>query len=150
IAVLFFWQRSAAMRAKDKKKKKPTLGIEFLPDLPYLFGIGLLGLMLYFRLQGGEVFYIEPFSAPQNDIFNQLLWLFIFISLVAMSYSEIDSSNDFLILTPTRVIFADTQLLVRQIQQELVVENIQKVNVRADSYLAYLLGYFRNWTQRLM
>jgi len=149
LAVLFFWQRSAGLRAKDKKKKKPTLGIEFLPELPYLFGVGLLGLMLFFRLQGGEVFYIPPFSAPKNDIFNQLLLLFSFISLVVLIYIAIDWSNDFLILTPTRVIFEDTELLVRQIQQELVIENIQQVNVRADSYLAYLLGYFRNWAQWL-
>jgi hypothetical protein len=149
VAVLYFWQRSAAVRAKDKKRK-PTLGIEFLPDLPYLFGVGLLGLMLYFRLQGGEVFYIQPFSAPRADLFSQLLLLFSFISLIVLVYIAIDWSNDFLILTPTRVIFEDTELLVRQIQQELVIENIQQVNVRADSYLAYLLGYFRNWTQRLM
>jgi len=149
LAVLFFWQRSAGLRAKDKKKKKPTLGIEFLPELPYLFGVGLLGLMLFFRLQGGEVFYIPPFSAPKNDIFNQLLLLFSFISLIVLIYIAIDWSNDFLILTPTRVIFEDTELLVRQIQQELVIENIQQVNVRADSYLAYLLGYFRNWAQWL-
>src|SRR6266508_2489228 len=75
VVVLFFWQRSAGIRAKDKKKKKPTLGIEFLPALPYLFGVGLLSLMLYFRLLGGEVFYIPTFSAPKNDIFNQLLLL---------------------------------------------------------------------------
>jgi len=149
LVVLFFWQRSAGLRAKDKKKKKPTLGIEFLPELPYLFGVGLLGLMLFFRLQGGEVFYIPPFSAPKNDIFNQLLLLFSFISLIVLIYIAIDWSNDFLILTPTRVIFEDTELLVRQIQQELVIENIQQVNVRADSYLAYLLGYFRNWAQWL-
>jgi hypothetical protein len=149
LAVLFFWQRSAGIRARDKKKK-PTLGIEFLSELPYLFGVGLLGLMLFFRLQGGEVFYIEPFSTPQNDLFNQLLLLFSFISLIVLIYIAIDWSNDFLILTPTRVIFEDTELLVRQIQQEIVIENIQQVNVRADSYLAYLLGYFRNWTQRIM
>ena len=148
MVVLFFWQRSARIRAKDKKK--PTLGIMFLPDLPYLFGVGLLGLMLYFRLQGGEVFYIEPFSTPQNDLFNQLLLLFSFISLIVLVYIAVDWSNDFLILTPTRVIFEDTELLVRQIQQEIVIENIQQVNVRADSYLAYLLGYFRNWSQRIM
>jgi hypothetical protein len=147
LAVLFFWQRSASFRAKNKKK--PTLGIGFLPDLPYLFGVGLLGLMLFFRLQGGEVLYIPPFSVPQNDIFNQLLLLFSFISVIVVIYIAIDWSNDFLILTPTRVIFEDTQLLVRQIQQEIVVENIQQVNVRADSYLAYVLGYVRNWTQRL-
>ena len=150
LAVLFFWQRSAGLRAKDKKKKKSTLGIDFLPDLPYLFGVGLLGLMLFFRLQGGEVFYIPPFSAPNNDIFNQLLLLFSFISLIVLIYIAIDWSNDFLILTRTRVIFEDTELLVRQIQQELVIENIQQVNVRADSYLAYLLGYFRNWAQRIL
>ncbi len=149
VAVLFFWQRSAGIRAKNKKKK-PTLGIESLPELPYLFGVGLLGLMLFFRLQGGEIFYVEPFSTPRSDIFNQLLLLFSFISLIVLVYMAIDWSNDFLILTPTRVIFEDTELLVRQIQQELVIENIQQVNVRADSYLAYLLGYFRNWTQRLM
>jgi hypothetical protein len=149
IAVLFFWQRSAAIRAKDKKKK-PTLGIEFLPELPYLLGVGLLGLMLYFRLQGGEVFYIQPFSTPQNDIFNQLLLLSSFISVIVLVYIAIDWSNDFLILTKTRVIFEDTELLVRQIQQEIAIDNIQQVNVRADSYLAYLLGYFRNWTQRIM
>ena len=106
--------------------------------------------MLFFRLQGGEVFYIQPFSTPQNDLFNQLLLLFSFISLIVLVYIAIDWSNDFLILTPTRVIFEDTELLVRQIQQEIVIENIQQVNVRADSYLAYLLGYFRNWTQRIM
>jgi hypothetical protein len=148
--VLFFWQRSAGIRAKDKKKKKPTLGIEFLPELPYLFGVGLLGLMLYFRLLGGEVFYIEPFSTPRNDLFNQLLLLFSFISLIVLVYIAVDWSNDFLILTRTRVIYEDTQLLVRQVQQEIVIENIQQVNVRADSYLAYLLGYFRNWSQRIM
>ncbi len=150
IVVLFFWQRSVATRAKDKKKKKPTLGIEFLPELPYLFGVGLLGLMFFFRLQGGEVFYIEPFSTSRNDIFNQLLLLFSFISFIVLVYIAIDWSNDFLILTPTRVIFEDTELLVREIQQELVIENIQQVNIRADSYLAYLLGYFRNWWQRLI
>jgi hypothetical protein len=147
LVVLFFWQRSAGIRARDKKKKKPTLGIEFLPELPYLFGVGLLGLLLSFRLLGGEVFYIPPFSEPRNDIFNQLLLLFSFISVIVLIYIAIDWSNDFLILTPSRVIFEDTELLVRQIQQELVIENIQQVNVRADSYLAYLLGYFRNWAQ---
>jgi PH (Pleckstrin Homology) domain-containing protein len=147
VVVLFFWQRSVSIRTKDKKK--PTLGIGFLPNLPYFFGVGLLGLMLFFRLQGGEVFYIEPFSLPQNDLFNQLLLLFSFISLIVLVYIAIDWSNDFLILTPTRVIFEDTELLVRQIQQEIVIENIQQVNVRADSYLAYLLGYVRNWIQRL-
>src|SRR5215212_7151360 len=39
LAVLFFWQRSVSIRAKDKKKQKSTLGIEFLPNLPYLFGV---------------------------------------------------------------------------------------------------------------
>jgi len=150
LAVLFFWQRSAALRAKNKNKKKSSFGVEFLPDLPYLFAVGLLGLMLYFRLLGGEILYIPPFSVPQNDIFNQLLLLVSFISLGILVYIAIDWSNDFLILTPTRVIFEDTELLVRQIQQELVIENIQQVNVRADSYLAYLLGYVRNWTQRIM
>src|SRR5215207_5961481 len=42
---LIFWQRSTAIRAKDKKKPKPTLGIGFLPELPYIFGVGLLSLM---------------------------------------------------------------------------------------------------------
>src|SRR5215207_6100747 len=84
VVVLIFWQRSTAIRAKDKKKPKPTLGIGFLPELPYIFGVGLLSLMLYFRWQGGQVFYIEPFSAPQNDLFNQLLLLFSFTSLIVL------------------------------------------------------------------
>ena len=105
--------------------------------------------MLFFRLQGGEIFYIAQFSTPRTDLFNQLLLLFSFISLIVLGYIAIDWSNDFLILTPTRVIFEDTELLVREIQQELVIENIQQVNVRADSYLAYLLGYFRSWSQRI-
>jgi hypothetical protein len=73
------------------------------------------------------------------------LILISFLSFLALVYIAIDWSNDFLVLTPTRVIYEDTQLLVRQVQQEIVIENIQQVNVRADSYLAYLLGYLRRW-----
>ena len=76
--------------------------------------------------------------------------MFSFVSIIALVYIAIDWATDFLILTPTRVIFEDTQLLVRQIQQEIVIANIQQVNVRADSYLAYLLGYVRNWWQRII
>ena len=146
IVVLFFWHRTAGMRAKQQKA---TFGTAFLSNLPYILVVGLLGLMLFFRLQGGEIFYIDPYSPPRNDLFNQLLLLVSFVSLFILIYIAIDWSNDFLILTPTRVIFEDTELLVRQIQQEIVIENIQQVNVRADSYLAYLMGYFRNWSQRI-
>ena len=145
ICVLFFWHRNAARRAKTKNTTSTLLY-----NLPYLFAVGLLGLMLFFRLQGGEVFYIEPFSTPQNDVFNQVLLLFSFIAIIALVYIAIDWSNDFLILTPTRVIFEDTQLLVRQIQQEIVIANIQQVNIRADSYVAYLMGYVRHWWQRII
>jgi len=147
IVVLFFWYRTAGIRAKEKKA---TFGTAFLANLPYVLAVGLLGLILFFRLQGGEIFYIKPYSQPRNDLANPLLLLVSFISLIVLSYIAIDWSNDFLILTKTRVIFEDTELLVRQIQQELVIENIQQVNVRAESYLAYLLGYFRNWTQWIL
>jgi hypothetical protein len=144
VALLYLWQRSTRRRAKDKKKKA-SFGLAYLPDLPYLLGIALLVLMLFFRLQGGEIFYIDPFSAGQNDIFNQILLAIVLVALVGLIYIAIDWSNDFLVLTPTRVIYEDTQLLVREVQQEIVIENIQQVNVRADSYLAYLLGYIKHW-----
>src|SRR5262249_37404089 len=77
--LLYFWYRSATARAKAKKSS-------FWASLPYLFGVMLLGLILFFRLQGGEVFYIAPYAPHQNDLLNQFLWFGAFLALLALIY----------------------------------------------------------------
>jgi Bacterial PH domain len=63
-------------------------------------------------------------------------------------YNVLDWANDFLVLTNFRVIHIDTQLLVRDVKQEIVIDNIRQVDNRADSYIAYWLGYLRRGIER--
>ena len=131
--LVLLWQRRSRRPAKGKKPSQ----YPWLPDIPFLLGIGVLALLVFFRFRGGRVFYINPLEARGDDPLNLVLTGMALVLFVALVYIVIDWLNDYLILTRTRVIYDDQQLLIRHIQQELLIENIQQVNVRADSYLAY-------------
>jgi hypothetical protein len=134
--LVWLWQRQSRPPAKGKK---PTR-FSTLRDVPFLLGIGVLALAVFFRFRGGRLFYVNPLVARGGDTLNLVLIVIAVALTVALIYIVIDWANDFLILTPTRVIYDDQQLLIRNIQQELLIANIQQVNVRADSYFAYGLG----------
>lgn len=118
-----------------RNPKKPPRGI------PYLIGIGVLLLIFYFRFQGGRLFYVNPYEAAGGDVLNLLLILVAIMMLLGLVYSVIDWANDFLILTNTRVVYDDQQFLVRHIQQQMLISDIQQVNMRQESYLEYWFDY---------
>jgi hypothetical protein len=137
---LFWWLNRTA-----KKKKSSDLFINALA----LFSVLVLGFIVYFRYQGGRVFSIEP-SQAGGGLLNVFLFLGGLLALGLSIYILIDWANDFLILTNTRVVYDDTQLLVRHVQQDVLIDNIQQVNLSADSYLAYFLGYVERWRLQLL
>lgn len=119
-----------------RNPKKPPRGI------PYLVGIALLFLTFYFRFRGGRLLYINPLeSSKAGDVFNLLLFLITLAMIGVLAYIAIDWANDFLILTNTRVVYDDQQLLVRHVVQQILIENIQQVVARAESYPEHWLDY---------
>lgn len=141
IALLgFFW-----WRLRRRKPKKPPLG------LPYLLGIGVLGLAFYFRFQGGRLLYINRFDAAGADALNVALMALAFLSIPLLIYIVIDWADDFLILTNTRVVYEDRQaipvlswifpgLFLRHVQQQMMISDIQQINYRSETYREYWLG----------
>jgi Bacterial PH domain len=136
-------------RAATKKKQKPSRFSIAVNGL-FLLGILVLGLIVYFRYSGGRIFYLDPAYARGGDVINILLILIGLFTIGALIYITIDWANDFLILTNTRVIYDDTQLLVRHVKQEILIDNVQQVNLSADSYLAYFLGYLARWRHQFL
>jgi hypothetical protein len=146
-ALALAWQRRN--QAAAKKKQKPGR-FSYLIDGLFLLGAGVLSLFIYFRYRGGRIFFVDPAFARGGDLINILLILVGLIALGALIYITIDWANDFLILTNTRVIYDDTKLLVRHVKQEILIENVQQVNLSADSYFAYFLGQLAHWRDRLL
>jgi hypothetical protein len=140
-AILFWWtSRSGA--------KKGRAGL--FVDVLIVFGVLILGVLVYFRYQGGRVFSIDPGQARGGDIFNVGLFSLGLLALGACIYILLDWANDFLILTSTRVVYDDTQLLVRHERQGILIDDIQQVNLSADSYVAYFLGYLALWRDQFL
>jgi hypothetical protein len=136
-AVLLWW-----LRRSSKRKKAPSSLL--LDTLVVLFVIAI-GLTVYFRYQGGRIFYVDPAYQRGGDVFNIALIGIGLVMLAITIYILIDWANDFLILTNTRVVYDDRQLLVRHVTQQILIDNIQQVNLSADSYLAHFLGYLTLW-----
>src|SRR5690242_13343246 len=132
VLTLVLWQSG-----RNSKRKRA-----WLYNLPYLFGVGVLALAFLFRYQGGRLFHIDRFSTSAGgDLLNVGLIAAALVMGVILVYNVLDWANDFLFLTNTRVIYSDTQLLVRDVRQEVLIENIRQVDRRSDNYPAYWLGY---------
>lgn len=132
-ALVLFWQRGI-QRRKENRNLLNT-------GVFYLIAIGTLGLLLVFRWEGGRVLYIDPLEAHPFDLPNLILVAVTLLMIGLMFYLYIDWVDDYLVLTNTRVVYDDDQFLVRHIQQQILIDDIQQVNMRADSYLAHWLGY---------
>lgn len=146
VGLAYLWVRRSEQAAKKKSKGR----LVFLADWLLIGGIALLILMIYFRYQGGRVFYIDPAYARGIDIINIGLFVIGLGALAFLTYLVIDWANDFFILTNQRVIYDDQQLLVRHVKQEILIENIQQVNLSAESYFAYFLGQLALWRDQLL
>ncbi len=112
-----------------------------LSSLLYFVSIGILGLVLLFRFQGGRLLHVDPYSTGTSDTFTLLLFLTAIAMGAIVAYVVIDWANDFLVLTNLRVVYDDQQLLVRHVQQQLLISDIQQVNLHQNTYLQHWLGY---------
>ncbi len=135
VAVLiFFWQRSDSKKSKNKSKY-------FEAEWLYLIGAGMLLLLIWFRYQGGQLLYIDPLNARPADLINTLLIILAFLMILYVLYVAIDWRDNALILTNARVVYDDEQFLVRHIQQQILISDIQQVSRRQNTYPAVLFGY---------
>jgi hypothetical protein len=133
LLLVFLW-----LRGRNPKQK------HFLSmrDLPYLFAIGVVGLSIIFRYRGGRLFHIDPFATPAGgDLLNVALIMLALTMAVILIYNVIDWANDALILTNMRVISYDQQFLVRDVKQQVLIEDIRQVDRRSDTYPAHWFGY---------
>ena len=134
IGVLFLLWRRGVQRRKENRNRLNT-------SVFYLAAIGTLALLLVFRWEGGRLLYIDPLEARPFDLINLGLVAVTVLMAGLMFYLYFDWVDDYLVLTNTRVVYDDDTLLVRHIQQQILIDDIQQVNMRADSYLSHWLGY---------
>jgi hypothetical protein len=127
--ITVFW-----LRPRPPKTKSRTW--------PYVIPIAILLLVFYFRYQGGQLFFIDPSNAGNGgDLINILLIVTTIGSILYLLYVAIDWRDNALILTNYRVVYDDEQFLIRHVQQQISIDDVQQVNVRANRYLEYWLGY---------
>jgi hypothetical protein len=139
--IALIWTRQSG---KGKKTRSSFV------DVLFLLGVIVIGTLIYFRYQGGRVFYVDRAYERGGDVFNLALIGMGLLLLGVCLYILLDWANDYLILTNTRVVYDDTQLLVRHVSQGILIDNIQQVNLSADSYLAYFLGYVELWRDQFL
>jgi hypothetical protein len=135
IALAALWWFYSSQQAKRKQKSRFGLS-------PFFFlAVMVLLLAFWFEFQGGDIFGVDPLAARPFDLLNIVLIAVALVSLVVILYLTIDWYNDYLIVTNNRVIYDDNQFLVRYIQQQILIDDIQQVNLRADTYPAYWFNY---------
>ncbi|MCG8351479.1 MAG: PH domain-containing protein [Chloroflexales bacterium] len=106
----------------------------------------ILALLLYFRLQGGQVFYIDPLEARPFDLINLVLIAIVIGGLLRIIYLFVDWANDQLVLTNKRVIREDEvviipKLIERKSQDQIEIDNIQSVKASSNTYVQNWFNY---------
>jgi hypothetical protein len=105
-----------------------------------------LALLLYFRLQGGRVFYVDPLAAQPFDAINLLLIAIVIGGLLRIIYLFVDWANDQLVLTNKRVIRDDEVVIIPKLiesksQEQLEIDNIQSVKASSNTYVQNWFNY---------
>lgn len=135
ILLVALWARGEAK--KQRRKDTPWRN----PDVLYLLAILALGLAIWFRSIGGELIVIDPVYSRAGDAINIVLSLITIFMLLAVAYLYNDWRNDVLVVTNKRVIYDEETMFIRHVRQQILIDDIQQVNVRADTYQATLFGY---------
>lgn len=101
----------------------------------------LMGVVL-FRFSGGRLLYIDPYSAGRaSDTLNIILILIAIVAGLYLLYVIRDWSENYLVITNLRVVLDEQEYLVQRRQQLIAISDVQQVNVRAEGYLKYWLGF---------
>lgn len=135
LVLVALWARGEAK--KQRRKDTPWRN----PDVLYLLAIFALGAAIWFRLSGGELIVIDPTYSRAGDAINIVLIVTTLLMLAAVAYLYNDWRNDVLIVTNRRVIYDEETMFIRHVRQQILIDDIQQVNVRADTYQATLFGY---------
>ncbi|ABU56979.1 PH domain-containing protein [Roseiflexus castenholzii] len=135
LVLVALWARGEAK--KQRRKDTPWRN----PDVLYLLAIFALGAAIWFRLSGGELIVIDPTYSRAGDAINIVLSVTTLLMLAAVAYLYNDWRNDVLIVTNRRVIYDEETMFIRHVRQQILIDDIQQVNVRADTYQATLFGY---------
>ncbi len=101
----------------------------------------LVGIVL-FRFSGGRLLYIDPYSAGHaSDTLNIALILLAIVATLYLLYVIRDWRENYLVITNLRVMLDEEEYLVQRRQQLIAISDVQQVNVKAEGYLKYWLGF---------
>lgn len=103
-------------------------------------------LVLVYRLSGGRLFAPDPFGAQPFGPPGILLLLLALGFAAQAIYIFVDLINDQFILTNRRVIYFNGAVLIpylieKQVQRDVMLEDIQNVASRTETYLQHWLSY---------
>jgi Bacterial PH domain len=138
LAVLLgIWVREMDVLAKKKSKQKPPIDVSWVLQI----GILLVLVLIWYRYQGGRVIDINPERAAPFDLINIVLMVISGLAVLAMGYIALDWRDDALILTNTRIVLDKEEFLVRHVQQQILLIDVQQVAMRQNTYPQVIFGY---------
>lgn len=104
--------------------------------------------LIYFRYNGGRIFYIDPgrFFGQAFDPINLVFISLAIVSLFSIFLIVYDWLNDELILTNRRVVYDNDQVFIprlieRRVQEQIFIEEIQDVVAATKTYLQHWFQY---------
>ncbi|MEI8167706.1 MAG: PH domain-containing protein [Chloroflexales bacterium] len=102
--------------------------------------------LIAFHASGGQLYVIDPAQAAPFHPFNLLLLLIILVTGVNILYLIIELLEETLYLTNRRVIYYNGATLIphlieKQVQKDLMLEDVQNVLSRTETYLQHWLNY---------
>ena len=134
-ALLMLWAWGGDLRAKPKTK--PPVSLTWL----IVGALVLVGALFLYRYNGGRLLALDPSLAAPFDLFNTVLFTIAAVAVLACLYVLIDWRNDALILTNTRIILDKDELLIRHIQQQILLVDVQQVFMRQNTYPQSIFRY---------
>lgn len=114
--------------------------------LPAVILFVFVAAIVGYRGMGGQVITANTgYSNQMFDTFNIILFIGLLLIFGYMSYTYLDWARDHLILTNQRLIRDLDQPLIRHIQEQLPIDDIQSVEARTQSYVGHWLnlGYVK-------
>ena len=102
--------------------------------------------LLAFHATGGQWVTFDPAQAAPFHPFNLLLLAMALFTMVVISYRVLELLEQKLFLTTMRVIYVHGAILIprlieRQAQQDLMLEDVQNVLSRTETYLQHWFNY---------